>query len=331
MTSTNVHTAVYYPITLTTNVQAYVDASVQSHDRDGGARDDGGAIDICTKRRFSEFAALHAELSRSETYGARLPPMPKKALFHSKSVADTRQRDFQYVLDAIARDYELRESAVVVKFFTEPDTTKSDGVVAMTDGSGKPATVFIDDDAYGEDDNSVLPPRDNRGLENLLASTMRVHGGARDEPEVRHAVENHQLTPETTNAFDEEELKPTQVVEPAMPFHSSTTSMDNDNDNDTHVKRFECSGRGAREAIKANDAQALETLLDRGVDVNFADSTQNTLLHLAGLFNRKGAVEILLSRGADRAARNRAGETAIDVAPVALGMLMKRFVVQNPL
>ena len=255
--------------------------------------------------------------------------MPKKALFHSKSVADTRQRDFQYVLDAIARDYELRESAVAVKFFTEPDTTKSDSVVAMTDGSGKPATVFIDDDAYGEDDNSVLPPRDNRGLENLLASTMRVHGGARDEPEVRHAVENHQLTPETTNAFDEEELKPTQVVEPVMPFHSSTASMDNDND--THVKRFECSGRGAREAIKANDAQALETLLDRGVDVNFADSTQNTLLHLAGLFNRKGAVEILLSRGADRAARNRAGETAIDVAPVALGMLMKRFVVQNPL
>ena len=238
MTSTNVHTAVYYPITLTTNVQAYVDASVQSHDRDGGARDDGGAIDICTKRRFSEFASLHAELSRSETYGARLPPMPKKALFHSKSVADTRQRDFQYVLDAIARDYELRESAVAVKFFTEPDTTKSDSVVAMTDGSGKPATVFIDDDAYGEDDNSVLPPRDNRGLENLLASTMRVHGGARDEPEVRHAVENHQLTPETTNAFDEEELKPTQVVEPVMPFHSSTASMDNDND--THVKRFEC-------------------------------------------------------------------------------------------
>ena len=323
----NAHTAVYYPITLTTNVLAYVNASVQCHDRDSGAHGDGTAIDISTKRRFSEFAALHAELSRSETYGARLPPMPKKALFHSKSVADARQRDFQYVLDAIARDYELRESTVVVKFFTEPDTTKGDGVAAMTDGSGKPQTVFIDDDAFGGEDDSVLPPRDNRGLENLLASTMRVHGGVRDELETRRAVEEIQPAPETTNAFDEEELKPTQLVEPAEPFQSSTMTMVNNDD--TSVERFECSGRGAREAIKANDAHALERLLDSGVDVNFADSTQNTLLHLAGLFNRKDAVEILLSRGANRAAKNRAGETAIDVAPVALGILIKRFVAQN--
>jgi len=88
---------------------------------------------------------------------------------------------------------------------------------------------------------------------------------------------------------------------------------------------YENTNAGAREAVKANDAAALDAILRSGlVDVNGKDSSGMTLLHLACLFNRASAVETLLELGADPELRNAQGETATDVAPPTTRVRVER-------
>ena len=79
------------------------------------------------------------------------------------------------------------------------------------------------------------------------------------------------------------------------------------------------STRAAREAVKANDGDALRRVLARGAfDINARDTSGMTLLHLACVLNRARVVETLLAHGADPEVRNAQGETARDVAPPTL-------------
>ena len=303
-----------YPVVLKTNAEAY--AALRG-------------AETRVMKRYSDFASLHEELRNK--FDARLPAMPSKVtVFRENKAKEERQREFLDVLRVVARERELRESATVVEFFCgRASTREGDGDSKRNAQKSRPIGGGRgreeDEDAEALD----APPANanaNRGLESLLRSTMRVHGGMKSSfnegegDKVSNAV-TPTPTPRT-NAFDEEELKPTLTEVVDIDARSTATDgKSNDGDDD----KFECSGRGAREAIKANDARALERLLNAGVDANHVDNTSNTLLHLAAVFNRKDAVEILLARGADRTVRNRVGETPMDVAPMALSMFMKRF------
>ena len=66
-------------------------------------------------------------------------------------------------------------------------------------------------------------------------------------------------------------------------------------------------------AARAGDSALIETLLDRGADIE-AQSFGRTALMLASFNGQAAAVEILLDRGADISARSDEGETALDIA-----------------
>lgn len=79
----------------------------------------------------------------------------------------------------------------------------------------------------------------------------------------------------------------------------------------------------ARDAIKSGDDDGLRCLLEAKADPKYADRTGNTLAHLAAMFNRYEAVQMLVKGGANVWANNPSGETAVDLAPAALGHKMK--------
>src|SRR3990172_2097427 len=67
-------------------------------------------------------------------------------------------------------------------------------------------------------------------------------------------------------------------------------------------------------AIKLNDIATAEKLFAKGMDVNTADPSANTLLMLAVRENHVDMVKRLLQRSAKVAAKNRYGETALMLA-----------------
>lgn len=74
-------------------------------------------------------------------------------------------------------------------------------------------------------------------------------------------------------------------------------------------------------AIKRNDVSTAEALFAKGMDVNTADSSANTLLMLAVRENHLDLVKRLLDRQAKVGARNRYGETALMLAAAQQGGL----------
>ena len=295
-------------------------------------------------RRYTDFKRLHDALTREGgAHEARLPSMPKKALVNTVAVVTRRRETFRYVLDAVARDYALRECEEVIDFLTRADGGEVGGDVGgwATNGSGtrrgEPGGEDEDEDDKGkrrdeisreeEEEEAPLPPRDGRGLESLLASTMRVHGSKTTVvPSVDARRDDDGANDD--DVFDETEMTTTTATATATPVpapSSSMSSMAMSSLGASTTTTYENTNAGAREAVKANDAAALDAILRSGlVDVNGKDSSGMTLLHLACLFNRATAVETLLELGADPELRNAQGETATDVAPPTTRVRVER-------
>ena len=83
---------------------------------------DDGIVTFRRMRRYTDFKRLHDALTREGgAHEARLPSMPKKALVNTVAVVTRRRETFRYVLDAVARDYALRECEEVIDFLTRAD------------------------------------------------------------------------------------------------------------------------------------------------------------------------------------------------------------------
>lgn len=81
-----------------------------------------------------------------------------------------------------------------------------------------------------------------------------------------------------------------------------------------------------RDAIKNGDLAGVKKLVAAGANVRYVDRTGNTFVHLAAMFNRGDMVSVLVDAGADVMTKNQHGETAIDLAPPALGNKMGSYV-----
>lgn len=91
-------------------------------------------------------------------------------------------------------------------------------------------------------------------------------------------------------------------------------------------KTYDLSGNledQCREAIKDKDVDGVKSLLAAKADASFTDKTGNALIHLAAMFNSETIVKLLVDNGANVWAKNPSGETAVDLAPTALGFTMK--------
>ena len=296
-------------------------------------------------RRYTDFKRLHDALTREGgAHEARLPSMPKKALVNTVAVVTRRRETFRYVLDAVARDYALRECEEVIDFLTRADGGGMGREVGgWANGNANANAARGEDEDEDEDDKgkrrdeisreeeeeeeAPLPPRDGRGLESLLASTMRVHGSKTTVVPSADARRDDDGANDD-DVFDETEMTPTTATATATPVpapSSSMPSMAMSSLGASTTTTYENTNAGAREAVKANDAAALDAILRSGlVDVNGKDSSGMTLLHLACLFNRASAVETLLELGADPELRNAQGETATDVAPATTRVRVER-------
>jgi hypothetical protein len=72
--------------------------------------------------------------------------------------------------------------------------------------------------------------------------------------------------------------------------------------------------RGAQTLIKRNDLPALRTALDTGLDPNAANHKGWSLLMLAAVEGHVPLGQLLIERGANLAAMNLKGETALSIA-----------------
>lgn len=283
------------------------------------------------ERRYREFLALHDALTRAPTM-ARLPEMPRKTWTRRTRETEARRARFQSVLDVIARDRALRSDALVVDFL---GGGRAVGAVRAPDGSdaadgsraGGTRDDDDDDDAWLDDPELEPRARDRDALERLMRSTMRVHkvapgSGAveRDANAREDEADARERSKPTDDAFARDDFA-TTTRENVSATESVARAMMSTTSRSSGASSRECDGspRDAREAVKADDADALRRVLARGAfDVNARDSSGMTLLHLACLLNRTRAVEILLANGADPDARNAQGEAARDVAQPTL-------------
>ena len=72
--------------------------------------------------------------------------------------------------------------------------------------------------------------------------------------------------------------------------------------------------RGAQNLIKRGDEAGLRAALDAGLDPNLANQNGWTLLMLAAVEGAVPLATLLLSRGANPAAQNKSGDTALTIA-----------------
>ena len=84
-----------------------------------------------------------------------------------------------------------------------------------------------------------------------------------------------------------------------------------------------------REAIKNGDTSGVRKLLEAKANPNYRDSSGNSLLHIAGMFDRTDSVKLLMRLGANPGAKNAQKETPIEVAPVMLADRMTKWAEQQ--
>jgi ankyrin repeat protein len=151
------------------------------------------------------------------------------------------------------------------------------------------------------------------------ASTMRLLLAAGADPSA-HA-QDHQFTPLHAAVID----RHLEAVRVLIRAKAKLDARDDDGRTPLHWGGFAYSPQPVhmyRKMGQPHDtifrdpgpAQAMKLLIDAGASIEATDGQGNTPLHAAARVGSWRGVEMLLSRGARRSARNHAGQTAADIA-----------------
>ena len=101
-----------------------------------------------------------------------------------------------------------------------------------------------------------------------------------------------------------------------MPSYLFGSSMD-----------YKASGEGLRDAIKHGDFEACRKILQQKKSLaTFVDSSENSVLHLAVLFNDKKIAQLLVECGASINMENKIKETPLSLAKPVMKKCLSEWV-----
>ncbi|GBG83186.1 hypothetical protein CBR_g36802 [Chara braunii] len=139
----------------------------------------------------------------------------------------------------------------------------------------------------------VGPPREAPAAQVVPAPRLRRAGSVTGRVKTAGATEQRSAP---------EQRAPTNPGMPSLFFtkeQSNTSST-----TQTAPQQFEPNGEGMKDAVKANDVEAVKKLLEQGTDPRYCDKQGMTLLHVASVFNRTEIVNLLMDAGADPTVKN---------------------------
>jgi len=132
-------------------------------------------------------------------------------------------------------------------------------------------------------------------------STSPVTDGGEGENKTRSPVRPASSSPQRTTFFNK----------PVGSGESSTRGKPK--------KEYSVDGEGIRDAIKCKDKFGVEYLLQQDKSLaDYVDGHQDTMLHLACIFNETDIALMLVERGANISAKNSMDETPLDVCQPTL-------------
>lgn len=265
---------------------------------------------VAARRRYSEFAELHAALSAAAaTAGAsRPPPVPGKTIITTSAVLAERQRAFEALLSFAAGSPALRSLPAFAAFVgAKAPLVQGSVLAAQQPWQSAPA--------------AQPPPPPAAALafnDNPLEAEISALGVAEEERTERKA----------RAAAAAAASGPSGRPKPAVPPPAAASSQRGGftpfgGASAPPSAEYTPDGQGLREAIKAQDTEAVTRLLAKGVPADFRDPQGQTMLHIAALFNCTDIAEVLVAAGADVGAKNAQGETVLDVAPVMLASKLR--------
>jgi len=300
-------------------------------------------------RRFSQFRELHAF---SSTKGARLPPFPPKVLIVSPQHLEERRAAFEQILNIIMNDRTLNTLPEVSSFIGALQILENAGDTNWTipkgDKNGKNGSTGNKSNGKASGNYDTTPQgRKSNGFDGydsweeetpIVTSSSRSQQKSLEEFHLSSAALHKTIaaspsplkfTPASEDKNGSSPMGMTSMLtSPATTTTTTTTSSENpvtlESQQQQQQRTFD--GLEARETIKLGDVASLETIMSSGqVDPNYRDGHGFTLLMLAAMFNKKECSLALLASGARKELVNRDNETAIDLAPVSLGNIIRQY------
>ena len=306
-------------------------------------------------RRFSQFRELHAF---SSTKGARLPPFPPKVLIVSPQHLEERRAAFEQILNIIMNDRTLNTLPEVSSFIGALQILENAGDTNWTipkgDKNGKNGSTGNKSNGKASGNYDTTPQgRKSNGFDGydsweeetpIVTSSSRSQQKSLEEFHLSSAALHKTIaaspsplkfTPASEDKNGSSPMGMTSMLTSPATTTTTTTTTTTSSENPVTLESQQqqqqqqqrtFDGLEAREAIKLGDVASLETIMSSGqVDPNYRDGHGFTLLMLAAMFNKKECCLALLASGARKELVNRDNETAIDLAPVSLGNIIRRY------
>ena len=245
--------------------------------------------------------------------------MPKRRS-STRRRRDATRETFRYVLDAVARDYALRECEEVIDFLTRADgggmgREVGDGRMG-TEANVRAAKTKASEDDKGKGETKSLARRRRRRRRRYRREMdvgWRVYSRRRCAFMAETTVDRRRPRAGTTTGgddgvFDETEMTTTTATATATPVpapSSSMPSMAMSSLGASTTTTYENTNAGARKPVRRNALVALTPSFDPVSSTSTERFIRNDLVAPC-LFNRASAVETLLELGGSGATK-RAG------------------------
>jgi len=308
MANMNHITKIAIPDTVTKNGVVFYRVSVQY----------AGDTWICDKR-YSKFEELNSNLLKSKFVnkiptGCELPGKKWKMItsHSSPQFVEKRRMGLENYLQRLISVKELVSSQPIEDF------VKSDKVKGVSSPEGGGGGTTQGNSETTEDPAASAPFESKTKAKNIdctcgfpLCVCQPEEDEKKEEPEVPK-----EKPKEPDHVVEKKDPEPVvKIQNPSIFAGFASKKKPYDLEGDLNEQ--------CRDAIKAGDEEGVKSLLEAKADPKYQDRTGHYLVHMAAMFNREGSVKMLVEGKADIWCKNPSDETAVDLAPEALGHKMK--------